>query len=82
MSFPMKCSEIFQPGVYQIDYEKHWMKEVCSNSPCLLTACPTRREDKLVLSYAASDDNTKGKPSTPKVKKKHLSTSILKMTSY
>lgn len=69
MSFPMKCSEIFQPGIYQIDYEKHWMKEVCRNSPCLLTACPTRREDKLVLSYSASDDNTKGKPSTPKVKK-------------
>lgn len=69
MSFPMKCSEIFQPGIYQIDYEKHWMKEVCRNSPCLLTACPTRREDKLVLSYTASDDNTKGKPSTPKVKK-------------
>lgn len=69
MSFPMRCSEIFQPGVYQFDYEKLGMNEVCSNPRSLLTACPTRREDKLVMSYAACDDDTtESKPSIPKVK--------------
>lgn len=57
MSFPMRCSEIVRPGVYQFDYEKFGMNEVCSNPRSLLTACPSRREDKLIMSYATCDDD-------------------------
>lgn len=71
MSFPMRCSEIVRPGVYQFDYEKFGMNEVCSNPRSLLTACPSRREDKLIMSYATcDDDNTTGKPLISKVKVK------------